>query len=106
MKQFSTKVNIPSKDNIDILFWPIEPTHMKQQLSIANILKKEKIKFKFATDRIKLTEALKQENHSSIFLSSSNKYLQSRIIINHINKRINSIAFKKSEKASNLFSFL
>jgi hypothetical protein len=51
----------------EVVFWPVEPTHIKQQLPVASRLEQMGIKYSFVTCRPGIFEMLRSKGHRAIY---------------------------------------
>jgi UDP-N-acetylglucosamine 2-epimerase len=79
-----------------IIFWAIEPTHLIQQLPVANTLREEKISYLFVTDRVKLLKTLREKGESPLLLNSPLNYIKWFQIKGKIEQKIFNILPDKS----------
>jgi UDP-N-acetylglucosamine 2-epimerase len=61
-------------ESVDIVFWPIEPTHINQQLPVANVLKENNAIYIFITDKFRLIDTLKEKGEVPLLLDSPKNY--------------------------------
>lgn len=52
----------------NIVFWPVEPTHLNQQIPVAKILTEKGVQFNFITNQIKIYKNIRQAGFNAQFI--------------------------------------
>ncbi|MBL7096002.1 UDP-N-acetylglucosamine 2-epimerase [candidate division KSB1 bacterium] len=62
------QLNKTQNTKADIVFWPVEPTHLDQQIPVAKILTEKGVQFNFITNQIKVYKNIRQEGFNAQFI--------------------------------------